>query len=364
MIDSRFKNFFDSIRLGEARKSINGESNIILYSTDGLLTDEGNGRFSIIHLYHSLCYLVDTPIKMIEAPTRPTEVDNIEKMARLWVKMNKKAYVEPDDTARDTLPIKTLYLKLHERTGEAAQRYGKYAFDLIVRLYKEDSIPLLVRFEEDGSIREVGNGLNQALSFNYEVRGTAYRNRSLSNLLLNWTAYAQDEGTNDILLNRDALALGSLVNDPLRTLAYVLNKDELFSYLPIYGSSLTFNKPVVPSEVKELLPTNANPFFLISEMLDILDDHIAMRLEAPEVVIKTKGGTQVTKIKSTDTWHAQHVLKTESVDTTQSGAATKEQPCASCIDSILKNADLGISDAQRYAIVGLLAMAFDMQIPD
>ena len=59
------------------------------------------------------------------------------------------------------------------------------------------------------------------------------------------------------------------------------------------------------------------------------------------------------KIKTTD--------KEDTINIMEKSDNKNELPCANCINEMLKNHDLGLSDEQRLAVVGLMAMALNMK---
>jgi len=54
-------------------------------------------------------------------------------------------------------------------------------------------------------------------------------------------------------------------------------------------------------------------------------------------------------------------LETEPVLDEEAEKGAGSLPCANCINDMLKNTDLGLTDAQRYAIVGMMSVALEMK---
>ena len=266
--------------------------------------------------------------------------------------------------------IKSMYLGTYRRSNtERDSVLGAEAYDLVVTFHNRDFFPLLVRFELDGSIVDyTSTSLNVALRYTFLLEnGDTVKNANLSNILLQSVVEGVPRLVGDIPVQGDNYfsQVGWNLDQCLKY-SNKFNDSSMFAGVGYKRMSLgdieDFTRTFLyPRLGEKFIPTTK---FLdafeekIREMVSLLDD----APEYPDEDVKDTAPTP----EHDNTEEDESTMTTEQLntDTQELEADTKKQPCANCIDTILKNADLGLSDAQRYAIVGLLAMAFDMEIPD
>lgn len=266
--------------------------------------------------------------------------------------------------------IKSMYLGAYRRSSaERNGALGAEVYDLVVTFCDKEVLPLLVRFETDGYIVDyTSTSLNVALRYDFLLEsGEIIREANLPNILAQSVVEGVPrlEGKVPVRGDNYFSQVGWSLEQCLR---YSNNFNDLSMFAGLGYETMSllhienFARTVIyPRLGLKFIPSLK---FLeafegkIKRMVSLLDD-------APEYYDEgVKDTASTLNYNNTEEEKTTMLDKQLNKDTQKDGAAKKERPCASCIDSIIKNADLGISDAQRYAIVGLLAMAFDMEIPD
>lgn len=266
--------------------------------------------------------------------------------------------------------IKSMYLGTYRRSNaERDGVLGAEAYDLVVTFHNRDFLPLLVRFELDGSIVDyTSTSLNVALRYTFLLEtGSVAKDANLGNILSQSVVegvprlkgkapFQGDNYFSEVGWNLEQCVKYSNRFNDLSMFAGVGYKS--MSLGDIEDFTRTFLYPRLGEKFIPTAKLLGSFEKKIKEMVSLLDD----APEYPEEGVKDTASTP----EYNNTEEDESIMTTgqSNTDTQEVGADIKKQPCANCIDTILKNADLGISDFQRHAIVGLMAIAFDMQIPD
>ena len=266
--------------------------------------------------------------------------------------------------------IKSMYLGVYRRSNtERDGVLGAEAYDLVVTFHNRDFLPLLVRFELDGSIVDyTSTSLNVALRYTFLLEnGNIIKDANLSNILLQ-----------SVVEGVPKLKGGIPVQGDNYFSEVGWNLEQCLKYSNNFNDSSMFAgvgyKPISLLDIEDftrtfLYPKLGEKFIPTTKFLDSFEKKIEKLVslldDAPEYYDEdVKDTAPAPEYDNTEEDEPDMTTEQLNTDTQEVEADIKKQPCANCIDTILKNADLGLSDAQRYAIVGLLAMAFDMEIPD
>lgn len=266
--------------------------------------------------------------------------------------------------------IKSMYLGTYRRSNtERDGVLGAEAYDLVVTFHNRELLPLLVRFELDGSIVDyTSTSLNVVLRYDFLVdRGNIIKDANLGNILLQ-----------SVVEEVPKLAGGIPVRGENYFSQVAWNLEQCIKYSNRFNDLSMFAgvgyKSMSLSDIEDfsrtfLYPRLGEKFIPTAELLDAFEEKakeiVSLLDDAPEYPEEgVKDTAPAPEYDNTE--EDESIMTTEQLntDTQEVEADIKKQPCANCIDTILKNADLGISDFQRHAIVGLMAIAFDMQIPD
>jgi len=143
-----------------------------------------------------------------------------------------------------------------------------------------------------------------------------------------------------------------------------LSKEEFDVIMDFFNNYLT--------EASKLIIDNSYSHLTeAEELIDLLQQpltghiysqhRINMVVEDTALLIKEKFGVTKTPIAVKSDDEAKTVDKGDTINTMKETDNKNELPCANCINEMLKNHDLELSDAQRLAIVGLMAMALNMK---
>ncbi len=266
--------------------------------------------------------------------------------------------------------IKSMYLGVYRRSSaERDGVLGAEAYDLVVTFHNRDFLPLLVRFELDGSIVDyTSTSLNVALRYTFlSENGNIIKDANLGNILLQSVVEGVPKLRGDTPYQGENYfsQVGWNLEQCLRY-SNKFNDLSMFAGVGYKRMSLGDSKDFIRTF---LYPRLGEKFIPTTEFLDAFEEKIKEMVSlldyAPEYPDEdVKDTAPAPEYDNTEEDEPDMSTEQLNTDTQEVEADIKKQPCASCIDTILKNADLGISDAQRYAIVGLLAMAFDMEIPD
>lgn len=266
--------------------------------------------------------------------------------------------------------IKSMYLGTYRRSNrERDSVLRAEAYDLVVTFHNRDFLPLLVRFELDGSIVDyTSTSLNVALRYNFLLEnGNIIKDANLSNILLQSVVEGAPRLKGDIPVQGD-----NYFSEVGWNLEQCVKYSNRFNDLSMFAG--VGYKRMSLGDIEDftrtfLYPKLGEKFILTTKLLDSFEKKIEKMVslldDAPEYYDEdVEDTTPAPEYDNTE--EDESIMATEQLntDTQEVEADTKKQPCANCIDTILKNADLGLSDAQRYAVVGLMAIAFDMQIPD
>ena len=266
--------------------------------------------------------------------------------------------------------IKSMYLGAYRRSS--AERNGGLegeAYDLVITFCDKEALPLLVRFGTDGYIVDyTSTSLNVALRYDFLLEsGEIIRDANLSNILAQSVVEGVPRLEGKVPVRGDNY-FSQVGWDLEQCLRYSNNFNDLSMFAGLGYETMSTSHidnfariAIYPKLGLKFIPSLK---FLeafeekIKQMVSLLDD-------APEYYDEDIKDTASTpNYNNTEEEKTTMLNEQLNKDKQKDGAAKKERPCASCIDSILKNADLGINDFQRHAIVGLMAMAFDMEIPD
>lgn len=266
--------------------------------------------------------------------------------------------------------IKSMYLGVYHRSNtERDGVLGAEAYDLVVTFHNRELLPLLVRFELDGSIVDyTSTSLNVALRYNFLLEnGDIIKDANLSNILLQSVVEEVPKLAGGIPVRGENYF--SQVGWSLeQCIKYSNNFNDLSMFAGVGYKSMSL-LDIEDFTRTFLYPRLGEKFIPTAKLLDSFEEKIKTMVsildDAPDYPDEDVKDTAPAP-EYDNTEEDELIMSTEQLntDTQEVEADIKKQPCANCIDTILKNTDLGLSDAQRYAIVGLMAIAFDMQIPD